>query len=316
MWDRRVVEMIDEAVGDYSVSCRFRGVVDHFEWAFSGVYGPQNDRERSLMWDELAGLASWWGIPWCIGGDFNVTRFPTERLGGATFNPTMQDFSEFISYFGLMDIPLEGGKYTWSNNRTDVSMSRIDRFLYSTDWEDHFPAIHQKRLPRLLSDHYPIMLECGDFSKGRRPFRFKNMWLGADGFVDKVKGWWESYHFEGTPSFILARKLRALKFDLKQWNAEVFGDVLNRRRQAMADLNELDVEAESRPLSSDEAAKKFRLVEELEKSFLQEEISWRQKSRAIWLQEGDKNTKFFHRIANSNRRSNFISSLMINGELS
>ena len=90
MWDRRVVEKIDEAVGDYSVSCRFRGVVDLFEWAFSGVYGPQTDRERSLMWDELAGLVSWWGIPWCIGKGFNVTRFPTERLRGEAFNPAIQ----------------------------------------------------------------------------------------------------------------------------------------------------------------------------------------------------------------------------------
>jgi hypothetical protein len=57
-------------------------------------------------------------------------------------------------------------------------------------------------------------------------------------------------------------------------------------------------------------------VEELEQSFLQEEINWRRKSRALWLQEGDKNTTFFHRIANSNRRSNSISSLMINGEMS
>jgi hypothetical protein len=160
------------------------------------------------------------------------------------------------------------------------------------------------------------MLECGDFSKGRRPFRFENMWLSSDGFVDKVKGWWESYHFEGTPSFIMARKLRALKLDLKQWNAEVFGNVLNRRRQAMDDLNELDVEAKVRPLTTEEVTRKFRLVEELELSFLQEEISWRQKSRALWLQEGDKNTKFFHRIANSNRRYSSISSLMINGEMS
>ena len=57
-------------------------------------------------------------------------------------------------------------------------------------------------------------------------------------------------------------------------------------------------------------------MEELERSFLQEEISWNQKSRALWLQEGDKNTKFFHRITNSHRRYNSISSLMINGVLS
>jgi hypothetical protein len=32
------------------------------------------------MWEELAGVASWWGVPWVIGGDFNVVRFPSERL--------------------------------------------------------------------------------------------------------------------------------------------------------------------------------------------------------------------------------------------
>ena len=44
-----------------------------------------------------------------------------------------------------------------------------------------------------------------------------------------------------------------------------------------------------------------------------EEITWRQKSRATWLSEGDKNTRFFHRVANSNRRFNSIDRLFIDG---
>jgi hypothetical protein len=47
--------------------------------------------------------------------------------------------------------------------------------------------------------------------------------------VDKVCGWWSGYEFIGTPSFVLASKLKALKEDLKQWNKEVFGDVCYRK---------------------------------------------------------------------------------------
>jgi hypothetical protein len=55
---------------------------------------------------------------------------------------------------------------------------------------------------------------------------------------------------------------------------------------------------------------------ELDKLILMEEICWRQKSRALWLQEGDKNSKFFHRLANSHRNANSIAKLNIDGILS
>ena len=55
---------------------------------------------------------------------------------------------------------------------------------------------------------------------------------------------------------------------------------------------------------------------ELEKSTLLKEIYWRQKSRALFLKEGDRNTKFFHCITNSHRRCNTLNRLMVDGELS
>ena len=58
MWDRRVVEKLDEAVGYYSLSCKFRIVTDQFDWIFTRVYGPNLDSERGFFWEELSGLLS------------------------------------------------------------------------------------------------------------------------------------------------------------------------------------------------------------------------------------------------------------------
>ena len=49
---------------------------------------------------------------------------------------------------------------------------------------------------------------------------------------------------------------------------------------------------------------------------LLKEIYWRQKSRVVCIKEGDRNTKFFHRMANSYRRFNYINKPMVDGVLS
>ena len=83
----------------------------------------------------------------------------------------------------------------------------------------------QKRLVRLNSDHWPILLDCGGIHSGRRYFKFENMWLKSEGFVERIKQWWILYHFEGTTNFIFANKLKALKRDLKEWNKQSYGDI-------------------------------------------------------------------------------------------
>ena len=50
------------------------------------------------------------------------------------------------------------------------------------------------------------------------------------GFVERVWQWWNGYCFLGSPSFILAHKLKALKYDLKMWNKEEFGDLAFRKK--------------------------------------------------------------------------------------
>jgi exonuclease III len=60
MWDNRVVEKVDVCLGVFTLTISFRNVVDRFVWAFASVYGPNSDMDRSLLWDELAEILSWW----------------------------------------------------------------------------------------------------------------------------------------------------------------------------------------------------------------------------------------------------------------
>ena len=141
------------------------------------------------------------------------------------------------------------------------------------------------------------------------------MLLKDEGFVKKIRSWWESYQFYRTPSFVLANKLKALKVDLKRWNVEEFGNVEEKGKKLWSDLRGLETVEESRILMVEEKLDKERIRGELEKMTL-EEISWRQKSRVICIKEGDRNTKFFHHMANSHRRFNSIDKLMVDGAMS
>jgi hypothetical protein len=119
--------------------------------------------------------------------------------------------------------------------------------------------------------------------------------------------------FTGSPSYVLAKKLKALKEDLKIWNREVFGDIRYRRRRLMGVVLELDLKEGLGGLSPDDLHYRDVLKSEVTRLTHLEESSWRQKSRVLWLKEGDNNTKFFHKVENSNRRRNFIGELEVDG---
>ena len=195
-----MLELVDSTVGQFSVSCCWKGLLDGFHWVGTGIYGPTRDEIRPDLWSELKDIRQRWAQPWCVFGDFNAVRFPNERSGSNRFSASMTDFSDFIEDMNLVDLPLHRGRYTWCNGSINPSMSRIDRVLVSSDWEEHYPDVMQKLLPKPISDHTPIMLEVGGMNGGKRAFKFENMWLKDPEFVNKVRGWWSSYSFRVRPA--------------------------------------------------------------------------------------------------------------------
>ena len=104
-----------------------------------------------------------------------------------------------------------------------------------------------------------------------------------------------------------------MKYDLKMWNKETLGNVSVRKDAALEKLNYWDSLKRLGSLSEEDRNSQQIARDEFSHCAILEEISWRQKSRALWLKKGDSNTKFFHRMANARRKGNFISSMTVKG---
>jgi hypothetical protein len=61
------------------------------------------------------------------------------------------------------------------NNQSNMIMSMIDRIFCTTSFGDLFPLGNAKALPRLGSDHAPIIWDSGEATSPKKSsFKFKN----------------------------------------------------------------------------------------------------------------------------------------------
>ena len=80
----------------------------------------------------------------------------------------------------------------------------------------------------------------------------------------------------------------------------------------MEALKLLDAKEGEYGLSEMDIGERAVLRSQIQNLLSLEEVSWRQKLRVLCIKEGDNNTKFFHKVANSRRRYNHISMFEVN----
>ncbi|KAL4201248.1 hypothetical protein AMTRI_Chr02g257750 [Amborella trichopoda] len=151
--------------------------IGNFSWKFTAVYRPNSSSLRQSSWTELDHISSLPHPIWCLGGNFNVTRWSYERNTSSSIFQEKRDFSDFISRNDLLDIPLKGCQFTWSNHSSSPTLSKLDMFLTSIDWDEKFLKTTSQALPKPASDHCPILLDTNAIHKGPSPFRFELHWL-------------------------------------------------------------------------------------------------------------------------------------------
>lgn len=312
-WKRNYT-LINSWTTPHSVSVVLKQEASGESFLITLVYGPSVEDQKRDFIDELRRLAGLVQLPWILLGDFNLTRWLTDRPGDLRGMTLMQLFNDLIRDLEVVDIPLNNRAYTWSSKTPQPSFSKIDRVFMSSGWILHFPILTLQAL-EVVSDHCPMLLSCKQRQTTKVDPKWENLWLSYQEVGQMVEQTWQHGELStqrGLKGFYA--KTEALYKALLVWQKQKFGKIqehISLSKQAILLYDKIE---EARPLHSLEFARRQALRASVFELANVEERKWMQRSRCLWLKEGDGNTKYFHSMASARAQKNAVTSVECNGD--
>ncbi|XP_071909790.1 uncharacterized protein [Coffea arabica] len=176
---------------------------------------------------------------------------------------------------------------------------RLDRILSNAQWNQKFEKAKCTHIKTHASDHSALVLDNTPLERNRRKrFFFDKRWLQRDGISDVIKEAWNK-SVEGSRTFQVKTKVRNCRIALLKW----CNRINKNSRKRIENIKEQLDQIQGTSLKS-KRKEKATLKLQLKEACRDEEMFWSQKARLKWLQEGNKNTQFFHALVNGRRKSN------------
>ncbi|XP_065620945.1 uncharacterized protein LOC136063877 [Quercus suber] len=223
--------------------------------------------------------------PWVCLGDFNYIVNAKEKYGGVKGGTSTSNYLKEIMFdLGAIDLGYSGNKFTWAKGRwgSAAIKERLDKGLASISWRLVFTKASVQHLGALNADHLPILLDTNlDDCFSCHPFRFEAAWIQDERCQEVIE---------------------------QAWNTEMWVSQLSRLCKKQATTRE----ALRNPSSEENNRLETGLQNELNEWLYRSEVLWRQKSRELWLKEGDRNSRFFHLSTIVRRRRNTIEAVKNN----
>lgn len=222
-----------------------------------------------------------------------------EKLGGLTrWEGSFVAFRSFITQSGLWDLQHTGNHLSWRGTRYNhFIQSRLDRAVANCSWSELFPTSYCEYLSFEGSDHRPLLTYLDNNPRKRKNlFRYDRRLTSKPEIKELVLDNWMQCDLDS----VLSRLCRVRQAIIK-WTKEQNQNCKVNIQKLQQDLDL----ALSAPLPDTDLI--GMLTSELDKEYREEESYWRQRSRVLWLQHGDKNTSYFHAIVRGRKAANKFS---------
>jgi hypothetical protein len=207
---------------------------------------------------------------------------------------------------GLVELPLKGRAYTWSNMQSDPLLEQLDWFFTSPNWTVEYPNTKVLPLAKITSDHLPCQIVISTRIPKANVFRFEKFWAEQSDFADTVQECWNSAAPMIDAARTISAKFKALRSRLKIWSKHL-SNLRLLISKCNAVISFLDSLEDQRGLYSPEANLRIVVRKQLKTWLRYKNIYWRNRYTVNRIKFGDECTKFFHGMATISYRRNAIS---------
>ncbi|KAK9029876.1 hypothetical protein V6N11_031320 [Hibiscus sabdariffa] len=183
--------------------------------------------------------------PWMVMGDSNVI---TVRANWVL---------EFLDTCRLVDMPIQGASYTWSNQRVndDAILVRIDKIFYNIEWSNKFCNVVGVCGPAIESDHCSLICHLkGTNSKPKKAFKFEAKRLIEEECKEVVReAWNQDDRLAREVRFCI--EIRRIRVKLKNWSKAKYGGKRNMVDKLCKEIVELQ-----KALLTSESANRIKVL--------------------------------------------------------
>lgn len=103
--------------------------INNSSWVLTTMYAPCTPVGKRTFLERFKGIQMPDQTEWLIIGDFNLIRKPEDRNKEGGDVNEMYLFNEAIDTLGLIELPLHGRHFTWTNN-TALPSTRKTRLVF------------------------------------------------------------------------------------------------------------------------------------------------------------------------------------------